>query len=29
MPIQDVVHLFDRLSPALDEAHSKGIIHRD
>jgi serine/threonine protein kinase/Tol biopolymer transport system component len=29
MPIQDVVHLFDRLAPALDEAHSKGIIHRD
>ena len=29
MSIQDVAHLFQRLGPALDEAHAKGIIHRD
>ena len=29
MSLQDVAHLFDRLAPALDEAHAKGIIHRD
>ncbi len=29
MPLQEVAHLFDRLAPALDEAHAKGIVHRD
>ena len=29
MTIQEVAHLFERLAPALDEAHAKGIIHRD
>jgi serine/threonine protein kinase len=29
MPIQEVAHIFERLAPALDEAHAKGIIHRD
>jgi serine/threonine-protein kinase len=29
MFIQEVAHLFERLAPALDEAHAKGIIHRD
>ena len=29
MTVQEVAHLFERLAPALDEAHAKGIIHRD
>ncbi|HEY5270915.1 MAG TPA: protein kinase [Anaerolineales bacterium] len=29
MTIQEVAHLFERLAPAIDEAHAKGIIHRD
>jgi serine/threonine protein kinase len=29
MTIQAVAHLYERLAPALDEAHAKGIIHRD
>ena len=29
MSIQEVARLFDRLAPALDEAHARGIIHRD
>jgi serine/threonine protein kinase len=29
MSIQDAARLFDRLAPALDQAHAKGIIHRD
>ena len=29
MTIQEVAHLFGRLAPALDEAHAKGVIHRD
>jgi len=29
MSIQEVAHLFERLAPALDDAHAKGIIHRD
>ena len=29
MTIQEVAQLFERLAPALDEAHAKGIIHRD
>jgi serine/threonine protein kinase len=27
--IQEAAHLYERLAPALDEAHTKGIIHRD
>jgi serine/threonine protein kinase len=29
MSIPEVAQLFERLAPALDEAHAKGIIHRD
>jgi serine/threonine protein kinase len=29
MTVQDAAHLFERLAPALDEAHAKGIVHRD
>jgi serine/threonine-protein kinase len=29
MTTQEVAQLFERLAPALDEAHAKGIIHRD
>jgi len=29
IPITEVARLFERLAPALDEAHTKGIIHRD
>ncbi|MGZ6346982.1 MAG: protein kinase domain-containing protein [Anaerolineales bacterium] len=29
MSIQDAAQLFERIAPALDEAHAKGIIHRD
>ncbi len=29
MSIQEVAKLFERLAPALDEAHTRGIIHRD
>ena len=29
MTIQAVAHLYERIAPALDDAHAKGIIHRD
>src|SRR5512137_1126343 len=29
MSLQDAVHIFERIAPALDDAHAKGIIHRD
>jgi tRNA A-37 threonylcarbamoyl transferase component Bud32 len=29
IPLSDVARLYERLAPALDEAHAKGIIHRD
>ncbi len=29
MSIKDAAQLFERIAPALDEAHAKGIIHRD
>ena len=29
MTIPAVAHLFERIAPALDDAHAKGIIHRD
>jgi tRNA A-37 threonylcarbamoyl transferase component Bud32 len=29
IPLPEVARLFERLAPALDDAHAKGIIHRD
>jgi serine/threonine protein kinase len=29
IPIEETVQLFNRLAPALDAAHAKGVIHRD
>ncbi len=29
MTVQDVAHLFSKIAPALDDAHNKGVIHRD
>ena len=29
LPVQEVIHIFNRLAPALDVAHAKGITHRD
>ncbi len=29
IPLPEVARLYERLAPALDEAHAKGIIHRD
>ena len=29
LPINEVINMINRLAPALDAAHSKGVIHRD
>ncbi len=29
IPIQEAARIFERIAPALDDAHAKGIIHRD